>query len=233
MSKDPNIEFLKQEGFKKIILEEMDFKYEEPYHTLYIDFSLSTLPTFDKLIVDIKDMYNIFINRLKSYGVETLEDYLNNNSNTRLYLYFITKKSENRSYTIYFENGNYFNLKGYNNIILCINDYYSNYSGGSSKPIIIGQDETDASIKKILNNIYVNEKEISFHLTKYISNSESFTSNLNNELFLQLKQTLKDKNDVKSKKDDKVYNYLLAYYLQHEKNNSNNNSNSDFLIDGI
>ena len=123
MSKDPNIEFLKQEGFKKITIEEMDFRYEEPYHALYIDFSLSTPPTFDKLIIDIKDMYNIFINRLKTCGVETLEDYLNNNSSTLFYLYFITKKSENRSYTIYFENGNYFNLKGYNNIILYINSY--------------------------------------------------------------------------------------------------------------
>ena len=231
MSKDPNIEILKQKGFKKIILEEMDFKYEEPYHTLYINFSLSTPPTFDKLIVDLKDMYNIFINRFKSYGVETVEDYLNNNSSTLLFIYFITKKSENRSYTIYFENGNYFNSKGYKNITLYINNYYSNVS----KPIIISQDETDVSIKKILNNTNINKSEINFYLTKNnsYSDSEPFTSTLGNEPFLQLKQTTKDKKDIKSKKDDKVYNYLLAYYLQHEKNNSNNNSNSDFLIDGI
>ena len=79
------------------------------------------------------------------------------------------------------------------------------------------------SIKKILNNIYVNEKEISFHLTKYISDSKPFISCLSNEPFLQLKQTTKDKKDVKGKKDDKLYNYLLVYYLQHEKNNLSSN----------
>lgn len=231
MSKDPNIEILKQKGFKKIILEEMDFRYDKSYHALDINFSLNTPPIFDKLIVDIKDMYNIFINRLKSCGVETLEDYLNNNSNTNLYIYFITRKSENRSYTIYFENGNYFNSKGYKNITLYIN----NYSGNVSKPIIIGQDETSETIKKILNNTNVNKSELYLQLTKNnsYSDSEPFISCLGNEPFLQLKQTTKDKKDIKSKKDDKVYNYLLAYYLQHEKNNSNNNSNSDFLIDGI
>lgn len=231
MSKDPNIEILKQKGFKKIVLEEMDFKYEESYHTLYINFSLSTPPTFNKLIVDVKDMFNVFINRFKSYGVETVEDYLNNNSNTNFYLYFITKKSENRSYTIYFENGNYFNSKGYNNVNLYINSYFTNLTN----QIVINQDETEETIKKILNNTNVNKSEINFYLTKNnsYSISEPFTSTLGNEPFLQLKQTTKDKKDVKSKKDDKVYNYLLAYYLQHEKNNSNNNSNSDFLIDGI
>ena len=226
MSKDPNIEILKQKGFKKIILDEMDFKYEKPYHTLYINFSLSTPPTFDKLIVDVKDMFNVFINRFKSCGIETLEDYLINKSSTLLYIYFITKKSENRSYTIYFENGNYFNSKGYNNVNLYINSYFTNLTN----QIVINQDET-----KILNNTNVNKSEINFYLTKNnsYSISEPFTSTLGNEPFLQLKQTTKDKKDVKSKKDDKVYNYLLAYYLQQEKNNSNNNSNSDFLIDGI
>ena len=86
-----------------------------------------------------------------------------------------------------------------------------------------------------MNNINVNKSELYLYLTKNssYSDSEPFTSTLGNEPFLQLKQTTENKKDIKSKKDDKVYNYLLAYYLQHEKNNSNNNSNSDFLIDGI
>ena len=169
MSKDPNVEILKQKGFKKIILDEMDFKYEKPYHTLYINFSLSTPPTFDKLIVDVKDMFNVFINRFKSCGIETLEDYLINKSSTLLYIYFITKKSENRSYTIYFENGNYFNSKGYNNVNLYINSYFTNLTN----QIVINQDETEITIKKILNNTNVNKSEINLYLTKNSSYSDS------------------------------------------------------------
>ena len=34
----------------------MDFRYDKSYHELNINFSLNTPQTFDKLIVDIKDM---------------------------------------------------------------------------------------------------------------------------------------------------------------------------------
>ena len=215
MTKDPNIDILKQNGFKKIILKEMAYSYEETYHTLRINFSLDTAPVSSKLIIDLKDIYNVFVNRLKACGVLTLKEYLSNYTMSTFYIYFIAKKSENKKYTIYFENGDYFSSLGYNNVKLDIN--YATYI--PSNPTVVKQGETTDTIKKILNSVNIYKQEISYKLTNGSSDNEPLISSMGNEPFLQLKQSTEDK------KDNKVYNYLLAYYLQHEKNNLN----SDFF----
>lgn len=58
-----------------------------------------------------------------------------------------------------------------------------------------------------------------FLLTKDISDEKNFTSQISNEPFLQFKEIQPQTEPVEYKKrvNDSAYNYLLAYYLFHEK----------------
>ena len=129
--------------------------------------------------------------------------------------FFVAKNSDNRKINIYFENTEIFYSFGYNNVEIQLNNFdrtVPNYPA-------VKNDETYQIIDTIYNfqKTYTNTTKILTLLLNYSTlEKQSNEPNITNNQYPQLQEQLK-LTDYKKRVNDSAYNYLLAYYLFHEK----------------
>lgn len=123
-------------------------------HVLSINLTLENLPDFDNFIIDVKDFLEIIEKRLKEYNITTIKQYNSLNASCSLYIYFITKQTENKMFSVYFENGNYLDSIGYEGIRMNLNSYSRNVP---NHPVLTSE-ETVINIKYLYN--YLNIESI-------------------------------------------------------------------------
>ena len=217
MTDNLNIKILEQKGFKKIKLIDTGSVYHSFTNVLSINLTLKNLPDFDNFIIDVKDFLEIIEKRLKEYNINTIEQYDANNVSCVLYIYFIVKKTENKMFSVYFENGYYLDSIGYKGIRMNLNSYSNDVP---NHPVLTSE-ETEINIKYLYNYLDIYRKSVwnQILLTRSIDEEKKFTSQISNEPFFQFKEIQPQTEPVEYKKrvNDSAYNYLLGYYLYHEK----------------
>ena len=99
------------------------------------------------------------------------------------------------------------------NLDSCCNDV--------TTPVVSTSEETEINIKYLYNYLDIYRKSVwnQILLTRSIDEEKKFTSQISNEPFFQFKEIQQQTEPVEYKKrvNDSAYNYLLGYYLYHEK----------------